>query len=164
LPPRPAEHPFANGRKPFVAQQTAATSMPLAEPSTPSGMVALTVLPDASSGIFAGARGEIELTVPGYRDGGSLVVHTGSGDLWLDYLELRTTRATLQTDLWVDSARSTEAWHAAGGKLRFTLEVHQPNVAVGWYGGTFELGPATDGSLDPKLAAPTPSFRGPPVR
>jgi hypothetical protein len=138
-----------------VERRAVPTSLPLMEASPPTGTVALTVLPDASSGIFAGARGEIELPVPSYREGGSLVVNTESGNLWMDYLELRTARSTLQTDLWVDGVRSTGSWRGAGGKLRFTLELHPPNVAVGWYGGTFRLGPATDGSFGRKLAGTT---------
>jgi hypothetical protein len=152
LPPRPDEHPFADGRNPVLARRAVPTSLPPMEASTPTGTVALTVLPDASSGIFAGARGEIELTVPNYRYGGSLVVHAESGNLWMDYLELRTTRATLQTDLWVDGERSTGPWRGAGGKLRFALELQQPNVAIGWYTGTLRLGPATDASFGRKLA------------
>jgi hypothetical protein len=152
LPPRPDQHPFAGGRNPVRARRAIRTCMPRMEAETSTGAVTLTVLPEASSGIFAGARGEIELTVPNYRAGGSLVVHTESGNLWLDYVELCAAGATLQTDLWVDGARSTGPWRGAGGKLRFRLELHQPNVAVGWYAGTFRLGPAIDASLNRTLA------------
>jgi hypothetical protein len=155
LPPRPPEHPFAGGRNPLDACRSVPAAPGPEGAAAPEGRLALTVLPEASSGIFAGARGEIEVAVPNYWTGGAVVVHTGGGQLWLDYLELRTPRATLQTDLWVDGARSTGRWRGAGGKLRFTLALHHPNVAVGWYTGTFSRGPVTDARHPRRLAETT---------
>jgi len=157
LPPRPAEHPFAGGRNPLAAGRAGPSPSPTGsgDGAPPEGTVALTVLPDASSGIFAGARGEIELAVPNYWTGGSLVVRTTAGDLWLDYLEQHTPYAARRTDLWVDGARSTGRWHGAGGKLRFTLALHPPNAAAGWYTGTVTLGPATDARRPRTLAERT---------
>jgi hypothetical protein len=40
--------------------------------------------------------------MPDYEDRGSLVVHTEPGDLWMDYLEVRTSSTAAQIDLWVD--------------------------------------------------------------
>jgi len=156
LPPRPGEHPFAHGRTPVVARR-ALPDRPAPVDATPAlpRTLALTVLPDASSGIFAGARGEIVVAVPDFPDSGSVVVHTSSGDLWLDYLERRTARASLQTDLWVDGVRSTGRWHRAGGKLGFTLELHRPNVAVGWYAGSLRLDPTAHEVADRELVETT---------
>jgi len=151
LPPRPGEHPFAHGRTPVVARRALPRPPSPIDATALTRTLALTVLPDASSGIFAGARGEIVVTVPDYPDSGSVVVHTGSGDLWMDYLERRSARARLQTDLWVDGVRSTGRWHRAGGKLRFTLELHRPNVAVGWYAGSLRLDPVAHEVADREL-------------
>jgi hypothetical protein len=141
LPPRPDEHPFAGGRERVVPRRCGSGCSSRSPVGAPSGSVALTVQPEASSGLFAGARGGVELTVPNLWDAGALVVHTGSGSLWLDYLERHADGAGLETDLWVDGVRSSGRWHGADGKLRFALDLHRPNVARGWYEGTCTLRP-----------------------
>jgi len=141
LPARPGEHPFSGPEDPIGVLMAAGESADTEgrAPWAPQGqagiIAALTVLPEASSGIFAGARGVVEVVVPNYREGGSMVVYTDAGRLWMDYLQ-RGDGSGLQLDLWVDNLRSTGLWRGADGKLRMALELHPPNVALGTYEGT----------------------------
>jgi hypothetical protein len=142
LPPRPAEHPFADGKDPIPEMREREHEVPAArgghDAEAPVMMVELIVVPDRSTGIFAGARGSLSVEVPSYRVGGSLVVHTETGELWMSFLEVGV-RGVLHADLWVDGVRSTGQWSGASGELTFAMELHHPNFAIGLYEGTIRL-------------------------
>jgi hypothetical protein len=166
LAPRPADHPFADGKDPFKSLPTISgeVGLPhekpvgglLPEPpgaEVPPGMhggpgliqkrpfymqVILRVDPEKSTGIFAGAAGEIELHTPDYRMPGHLVINTRDGDLWLNFLE-GADRGTLRADLWVDGSMSTGIYQNARGDLKFALAATPPNFGRGPYWGTIWL-------------------------
>ena len=140
LPPRPDEHPFAAGRGSGVPARALPSCSSRTAGPAPRGAVAVTIRPEACSGIFAGAEGALRFSVPSVPGSGSLVIHTGSGTLWTDYVEA-CAPGTLTADLWIDGLRSTGQWRGAEGKLRFVLELHRPNLALGWYEGTCLLTP-----------------------
>ena len=75
----------------------------------------LHVLPDKSSGIFAGATGEMEILAPEYKMAGFLVIETANGDLRMDFLEAGT-RETLNADLWVNGEESSGILEERGGR------------------------------------------------
>src|SRR5207253_4598898 len=68
--------------------------------------VKLHVEPDKSTGIFAGATGEMEIEAPDYRSAGHLIVNTDRGDLFINFLE-GNERGVLSADMTVDGERST---------------------------------------------------------
>lgn len=142
LPPRPAEHPFADGNDPIPGMQAREHDVPAAraghEAEAPVMNVELAVTPERCTGVFGSASGSIAVEVPEYRVGGSLVVHTGDGDLWMDFLEVGV-RGVLNADLWVDGARSTGRWDGARGDVTFAMELHHPNFAIGPYEGSIQL-------------------------
>ncbi len=146
LPPRPTEHPFRDGRDPFAERPAAP---PHREPAGQENgkaifkrvhymRTALTIDPEASTGIFAGATGETEFLAPNYQMAGYLVVETEDGDLCLTFLE-QGRRDALNADLEVDGARSTGRYAGATGELRFALRVTPPFFGEGPYSGTITL-------------------------
>jgi hypothetical protein len=152
LPPRPAVHPFAGGRDPFAEPRPAGGPPPHAQkPGTEGGKpifkrvhymeTTVRIDPGASSGIFAGAEGELEFTAPQYRMPGHLVIQTDDGDLCLRFLE-KGSRETLNADLWVDGERSTGRYAGAEGELTFALKVTPPFFGEGPYEGTIRLAAA----------------------
>ena len=98
----------------------------------------LHVLPDKSTGIFAGSTGEMEFIAPEYKMAGYLVIDTEHGDLRMDFMEAGT-RETLNADLSVNGAESTGIWANAEGELSFALEVTPPFFGRGPYEGTIRL-------------------------
>lgn len=160
LPPRPARHPFADGRDPFddpaaYMRETLGGGAPPKGPppgSEPPGTeggkeifkrvhymeVKVHVLPEESTGIFAGASGEAEILAPKYAMGGHLIVDTAHGELRMDFLE-SGTKEKLTAQLWVDGERSTGVWRGAEGELKFTLIVMAPVFGRGPYSGTIRL-------------------------
>ena len=164
LPPRPKEHPFANGRDPLSdappsrgippgfarggggpSERGAGQPAAMDRSQRPFFMkVTLRVDSDRSTGIFAGATGETELSTPHYRMAGYLVVETRDGDLVLNFLEHELPEeGNLVADLQVDGAKSTGIYHNARGDLTFSIAVaaaaHLPNYGKGWYAGTMWL-------------------------
>jgi hypothetical protein len=164
LPPRPQEHPFANGRDPLTDAPPSGGLPPgLARggerpgahgPGQSPGMdrsqrpffmkVTVRVDPDKSTGIFTGAVGETELSTPHYLMAGYLVVNTGGGDLCLNFLEHELPEeGNLVADLQVDGVRSTGIYQNARGELTFSIAVaaaaHLPNYGKGSYKGTMWL-------------------------
>ncbi|RFU82786.1 hypothetical protein DY218_31045 [Streptomyces triticagri] len=165
LPPRPAEHPFRDGRDPFAEKSAGPPGAggppgpggpgghhgpPGAggPPGTENGKPIfkkvhymesmLRVDPERSTGIFSGATGEFEIEAPNYRMPGHLVVDTADGELRLNFLE-KGSRDTLSADLWVDGDRSTGIYRGASGRLRFDLKVTPPFFGEGTYSGTLVL-------------------------
>lgn len=155
LPPRPAVHPFADGADPFAARPAQAHEAggpgprPDAQPRGTEGgkpifkrvhymETTVRVDPDASTGVFAGATGALELQAPAYRMPGHLVVETAEGDLCLEFLE-KGSRDVLEADLWVDGSRSTGRYAGATGTLTFSLRVTPPFFGEGTYDGALRL-------------------------
>jgi hypothetical protein len=152
LPPRPAEHPFAEGKDPLAhAPVGVAHGLPSgagpADTDAAAGkkpfimQVELQADPQKSTGIFAGATGAIELETPAYRMAGYLVINTRDGDLRLTFLEKRRF-GVLDADLRVDGERSTGIYKHATGELMFSLTTWPPNFGRGTYEGTIRLGQA----------------------
>jgi hypothetical protein len=168
LEPRPAVHPFENGNDPFADLPIAAAPPEGVPPPVPEGKspppgathpgapseahperglvrnrpffmeVRLRVDPEKSSGIFAGAIGEVEVQTPKYRMPGHLVINTRDGDLRLGFLE-GGEKGFLRADLWVDGERSTGIYQGARGSLEFALTPIPPNFGRGPYWGTIWL-------------------------
>ena len=114
--------------------------------------VTLRVDGQESTGIFAGATGEVELDVPSYRMAGYMLVNTAKGDLRLNFLEHLTksdprAEGVLTADMQVDGAQSTGIYRNARGDLTFALTLppvppppgRPPNLGVGPYSGTIWL-------------------------
>lgn len=162
LPPRPAEHPFANGNDPFETLAAggpptgrpsgAGAAPPAHPPSEAPGMeggheifkrvhymeVTTHVVPEKSTGIFAGATGQMEILAPAYQMAGYLVVDTPHGELRMTFLEAGS-REKLNADLWVDGENSTGIWQNARGELQFSLTIVPPFYGRGPYSGTIWL-------------------------
>jgi len=100
--------------------------------------VKLIVDPDKSTGIFAGATGEVELETPQYQMAGYLVINTQHGDLRLTFME-HGDRNVLRADLQVDGAGSSGIWQNARGDLKFELGRPKPMYGQGPYWGTIWL-------------------------
>lgn len=161
LPPRPKDHPFADGKDPLAGPPpggpppNAPRGGPGAHGQGPApGMdpsqrpffmkVSLRIDPEKSTGIFAGATGETELSTPHYRMAGYLVVNTAQGDLRLNFLEHEQPEAgNLVADLQVDGGESTGIYRGARGDLTFSIVVaaaaNRPNYGKGTYAGTIWL-------------------------
>ena len=101
-------------------------------------VVQVVAQPDKSSGVFAGAAGEFEISTPNYKYPGYLIVDTADGELRLDFLEGREGEH-LNADLWVDGENSTGIYAGAEGELTFSLETLPPLFGVGPYEGTIRL-------------------------
>ena len=161
LPPRPKEHPFAEGKDPLAGPPPGGpppmmgSGGPGAHGAGPAlGMdpsqrpffmkVSLRVDPEKSTGIFAGAAGQTEMSAPHYRMAGYLVVNTKQGDLRLNFLEHeKPEEGNLVADLQVDGAESTGIYRGARGDLKFAIAVaaaaNRPNFGKGTYSGTIWL-------------------------
>jgi hypothetical protein len=96
------------------------------------------MVPEKSTGIFAGAFGEMEIFAPQYRMRGRLLLETKDGDLELDFLEW-SEQGTLTSDLWVNGAESTGIFENAEGQLKFALTVTPPFFGRGPYSGVIRL-------------------------
>lgn len=107
--------------------------------------VTLQIDGEHSTGIFAGASGEIEVDAPQHKDAGYLVVNTKDGDLRLDFLEW-AEGGNLVADLWVNPAHSTGMYKNAQGQFQFSLEIFPGGIAKGPYAGTLFLETAETGS------------------
>jgi len=107
--------------------------------------VKLQVDPEQSTGIFAGATGEMELATPAYRMAGYLVINAKDGDLRLTFLE-KGQLGQLTADLWVDGEQSTGIYKNAKGELTFALTTRLPNYGQGSYQGTIWLEQAPPGA------------------
>ncbi len=160
LAPRPAVHPFAGGNDPFADLPTALTSIPPPglrsetrsvrpvgeSPTTsgesrragPSAELTVRIDPEASSGMFAGATGEMRITAPNYRIGGYLVLNTADGDVVMTFLE-SAERGVLNADLSLDGKRSTGVYRDAHGDFKFALTLIPPHFGRGPYWGTMWL-------------------------
>lgn len=94
---------------------------------------------EQSTGIYAGASGDVTLTVPNRKDAGYLVVATPDGDLRLSFLEW-SEGPNLVADLWVDGTKSTGVYAGASGELTFSLGIDAgKGIAVGPYSGTIRI-------------------------
>jgi hypothetical protein len=160
LAPRPAVHPFAGGNDPFADLPTALTSIPPPglrsetrsvrpvgeSPTTsgesrragPSAELTVRIDPEASSGMFAGATGEMRITAPNYRIGGYLVLNTADGDVVMTFVE-SAERGVLNADLSLDGKRSTGVYRDAHGDFKFALTLIPPHFGRGPYWGTMWL-------------------------
>jgi hypothetical protein len=158
LAPRPAIHPFAGGNDPFADLPTASASnlrpgiaheksfAPPGEGSPirkspgagPHAEITLGIDPEACSGIFALASGEMRITAPNYRIGGYLVINTADGDVVMTFLE-SAERGVLNADLSLDGKRSTGMYRDACGDFKFALTLIPPNFGRGPYWGTMWL-------------------------
>ena len=160
LAPRPAVHPFAGGNDPFAGLPSAPASIrspgvrsearvvrPIGESATtsgeprragPSAELTVRIDPQASSGSFAGAAGEMRITAPNYRIGGYLVLNTADGDVVMTFVE-SAERGVLNADLSLDGERSTGIYRDAHGDFKFALTLIPPNFGRGPYSGTMWL-------------------------
>ena len=100
--------------------------------------VTLRIDPARSTGIYAGATGELTLEAPAHREAGHLVVNTAQGDLTLSFLEW-PEGGKLVAELTVDGSRSTGAYRNAQGTLRFELDRIALGVGKGTYSGVLQL-------------------------
>ena len=158
LAPRPAVHPFASGNDPLADLPTALASNPqpgmdhetsFVRPAgrSPTGEspgpgpraeVTLRIDPEASSGVFAMATGEMRITAPNYRIAGHLVINTADGEVVMTFLE-SVERGVLNADLSLDGKRSTGMYRDAHGDFKFALTLIPPNFGRGPYWGTIWL-------------------------
>ena len=148
LPPRPAEHPFGGGRVNPFAERPGTPARPPEPAGVENGKpifkkvhymkTSLAIDADASTGIFAGATGELEFESPNYQMAGDLVIDTADGELCLTFLE-QGRRDALDAELEVDGERSTGRWAGATGQLQFALTVTPPFFGQGPYSGTIVL-------------------------
>ena len=146
LPPRPAVNPFADGQDPTADAGPPPELPPGAPPPRgPATDVVVRVDPDKSTGIFAGATGEMSISAPNYQTAGYLIVETGQGTLRMDFLEHGSVGGVLLGELWVNGALSTGMWHGATGALRSRLQLGYPNTARGEYEGTISLAAKPEG-------------------
>jgi len=168
LPPRSSVHPFAGGADPFedydagrplrfleaprpAAEVPAADAAPPPEPE-PEGFesadeifrrlhymdVRLHVDAARSSGVFAGATGELRIHAPEYRMPGYVVVNAVDGDLRMDFIE-RGALDVLRIELTVNGEASTGIYAGATGEVRAELTVRPPFFGRGPYEGTLIL-------------------------
>lgn len=94
---------------------------------------------EASTGVYAGASGEMQMTTPNLKDAGYLVVNTADGDLRLGFLEW-SDGPNLVADLWVEGNKSTGVYRDAEGELKFSLAIDPGRgLALGPYSGTIRL-------------------------
>jgi len=100
--------------------------------------VTLRIDPARSTGIYAGATGELSVEAPAHREAGHMVVNTAQGDLRLDFLEW-PEGGKLVAELTVDGSKSTGAYRNAQGTLRFELERIALGVGKGTYSGVLRL-------------------------
>lgn len=169
LPPRPAEHPFRDGRDPFAEK-----------PSGPPAGHGHAGPPPAAGGPPQGGPDGRPAESPGTENGKPIFkkVHYMESTLRIDpdrstgifrgangefeieapnyrmpgYLVVDTedgelcltflekgSRETLSADLWVDGERSTGIYKGASGRLRFDLKVTPPFFGEGPYSGTLIL-------------------------
>lgn len=165
LPLRPKVHPFADGNDPWedrdayiakrFAEIQAEGGMPTFEEDEPGfnpfkkvHYIAARVKadPERSTGIFAGAKGAMELDTPNYRMAGYLVIETDDGDLRLDFLEWGSDVTVLTADLTVNGDESTGMWKGATGELQFQLNIIPPFFGEGPYSGVIHLESAPPGT------------------
>ena len=163
MPPRPAEHPFAGGR---TVEDLARERQRLARPGgeggpPPSGgrpmeggppgggrevafrekyktKLTLRIDPARSTGIYAGATGEMTVEAPAHKEAGHMVVSTEQGDLTLTFIEW-PEGAKIVAELKVDGARSTGSYRNSTGNLRFELDRIALGVGKGTYSGVLQL-------------------------
>jgi len=100
-----------------------------------------------STGIYAGASGEITVEAPNHKTSGYMVITTQQGKLVLDFLEWYE-KGKLVADLWVNEKKSTGIYQNATGDLKFALGYYaafEPEGALkdmcakGEYSGTLSL-------------------------
>ena len=142
LPSRPQEHPFKNGKDPFQGVELVESRLPdlPQDASTvhPRGnmatVVKLAVNPDVSTGMFAGALGEmtVELTEPAIN--GYMEIETNDGVIKLDFYE-RMENAQVINTLWINGSKSSGIYQNAHGELVFQVSIYPPNFARGTYSG-----------------------------
>lgn len=150
------ENPFAAGKDPFEDPPPGGPPLPPGVPrhfreGTPANpppggpafqkirRLRISVDGGKSTGIYAGACGEMEVTAPGHKETGYLVVASEYGDLRLDFCEW-VEGGRIVADLKVDGGNSTGVYRDAAGDLKFALDVHPAGLASGPYWGTLRLG------------------------
>ena len=142
LPSRPPEHPFKDGQDPFEGIELAAPRLPDLPPgvknSGPKGnmttVVSLRVEPATSTGIFAGAQGEMNVTLAEPAVNGFMEIETDDGSIKLKFRERMEGTQVINT-LWIDGAKSTGLYQGAQGELEFRVSIYPPNFAKGTYSG-----------------------------
>jgi hypothetical protein len=107
-------------------------------PFTEVRKVKLYIDPETSTGIYAGATGEIEVDAPDHKEFGYMVVETQHGNLLLNFGE-HGEGGKLVGDMWVDGEKSTGIYNKARGELKFWLDVFIQGLAKGPYSGTIWL-------------------------
>jgi hypothetical protein len=91
-----------------------------------------------STGLYAGASGEMTLTAPNHKESGYMVVATKHGELRMNFRE-SVEDARLNANLTVDGDKSTGIYHNARGDLTFSLGFFPGSMAKGPYSGTLFL-------------------------
>ena len=102
---------------------------------------------DQSTGIYAGASGEMTVEAPNHKTAGYMVITSQQGTLRLEFLEWYE-KGQLVADLWVNGEKSTGIYENARGDLKFSLGFYaafEPEgglkdmCAKGEYSGTLRL-------------------------
>jgi Proto-chlorophyllide reductase 57 kD subunit len=75
---------------------------------------------EKSTGIYAGASGEMTVEAPNHKTAGYMMIDTDSGRLRLNFLEWYE-EGQLVASLWPDGEASTGTYRQAKGELRFSL-------------------------------------------
>jgi hypothetical protein len=90
------------------------------------------------TGVYEGAGGETDISLPQFKEAGHLIVATEHGDVCMTFLEWLAD-GKLDADLRVDGVRSTGKYKGAEGELRFSLQLYPTGAAKGPYSGTIRL-------------------------
>lgn len=142
LPTRPPEHPFKDGQDPFEGIELVAPRLPDLPPGVENSgakgnmtaVVRLKVDPTTSTGIFAGAQGEMNVTLAEPTVNGFMEIETDDGSIKLNFRERMEGTQVINT-LWIDGTKSTGLYQGAQGELEFRVSIYAPNFAVGRYSG-----------------------------
>jgi hypothetical protein len=93
---------------------------------------------EKSTGIYAGANGQVEIDVPNHKEFGYMAVETKDGDLRLTFAE-HGIPGKIVADMKVEGEKSTGMYHNARGDLKFDLDMYITGMARGTYWGTLWL-------------------------
>ena len=150
MPPRAPQNPFAQGKAihDLAEERNARIKARIGErpgkldDSAFQGRykttITLRVDPTNSSGIFAGATGEMNVEAPAHRESGYMVVTTDDGNLQLNFLE-SAEGMHIVAELSVDGVNSTGIYQQAEGTVRFKMARVGIGVGQGTYSGVLHL-------------------------